>query len=81
MDTLAKDKDVRVQDALDKVLNVLGGFGKQATLYELESRYRIWVNGDTSVSMEQVEFALKELFGSASELIIKELEKELERAS
>ena len=76
MASLTKD-NANVRQELDRVLEILGQHGKRVTLLYLEQKYGRVVNGNTSISKEQVEIALKKLFGSGSELIIKQLEKEL----
>jgi hypothetical protein len=76
MASLTKDK-ANVRQELDRVLEILGQHGKRVTLLYLEQRHGIAVNGSAPISKEQAEIALKTLFGSGSELIIKQLEKEL----
>jgi len=66
-------------DVLKKMLDILGSDGKRAVLVQLEKRYRI--NGDKPVSVKEVEHALKEMFGSASDLMVEMLEDRLEKVS
>jgi hypothetical protein len=75
MASLTKD-NANVRRELDRVLEILGQHGKRVTLLYLEQKYGMVANG-APISKEQVEIALKTLFGSGSELIIRQLEKEL----
>jgi hypothetical protein len=76
MASLTEDK-ANVRHELNNVLEILGQHGKRVTLLYLEQKQGIAVNDSTPISKEQAETALKALFGSGSELIIRQLEREL----
>jgi hypothetical protein len=71
-----KNREPSVHEALEKTLDVLGLDGKRLTLIQLDKRYGI-LNQNRDLSLAEIEAGLEEIFGYGSELIIRQLKREL----
>jgi hypothetical protein len=74
--------DNRVLLAFSKVLDILGEPSRNMIIIYIQNKYNVSIFSDVgnrSVSVEEIEDTIQELFPIGSELIIKMLEAEIDR--
>ena len=69
----------KTRTALNEALKVFGEFSRLAAWRQLESEFNISQTGSKPLSMVEVEFALKQMFGEGHVIILKAFEQELAR--
>jgi hypothetical protein len=66
------------RDAVEQAFGVLGESSKRALLYHLHQEYGITLENEQSSKLEDIEYALKCLFGPAGEIILKKIRDEVQ---
>ena len=64
---------------LNEALKMFGEFSRVSAWRQLESEFQITLTGVKPISKEDIEVALKAMFGDGSALIMRSFEKELSK--